>query len=207
MENIDLKNRLSIINWFGVAAGALMLILPFLGAWWRAEVGTGALEFGISPFYYNVSIMGESLTSSLVGYVVLAAQLTSIIGGALLIVGSLGTDQWWGKKLMRFGAMKMVWFVVSLVAVLLVGAFLLNNVLPGFLSNAGGGGADMQLEAPYLIGTSTSTIQQENVSFSAPISTSLTPIFWVAVLTAGLGVAARIYHGKLMKKLGMKTED
>lgn len=203
-----LMERLKIINWFGIGAGILMLILPFLGAWWQAEVGSGAMELAFSPFYYHVSFLEQTLSSPLVSFFILAAQLTIIIGGVLMITGSIATDQWWGKKLMRFGAMKVFWFLIMLIALLLLGAFFVNNFLPNMLSGMAGGGGGMttQLQVPYIMGSSTSTIQASGATISAPISTSLTPMFWVAVLTAGLGIAARIYHGRLVKKLGVEVD-
>lgn len=199
-------DRLKVINWFGIATGVLMIVLPFLGAWWQATVGTGALQLGFSPFYYHVAILGQPITSSLVGFFILAAKLTVIIGGGLMIVGSLTTDRWWGKKLMRFGAMKVFWFVIMLIGLLLVGAFLANNFLPDMLSNMAGGGASIQLDIPYVIGTSTSSIQAQNATISAPITASLTFEFVIAVITAGLGIVTRIYHGRLVDKLDVDVD-
>ncbi|KXB03135.1 hypothetical protein AKJ48_04190 [candidate division MSBL1 archaeon SCGC-AAA261O19] len=208
LQGNKLKERLKIINWFGIGAGILMLALPFLGAWWQAEVGTGAMELAFSPFYYHVSFLEQTLTSPLVGYFILAAKLMIIIGGALMITGSMATDRWWGKKLMRFGAMKVFWFLIILIALLLLGAFFVNNFLPGILSGMveGGGGVTTQFQVPYIAGSTTSTIQASGATISAPISTSLTSAFWIAVITAGLGIAARIYHGRLVKKLGVEVD-
>lgn len=182
------------VNWFGVAAGALMLILPFLGAWWQMEVGIEAVKLELSPFYYHMSILEQPLTSPLIGYLILAAKLTVIVGGVLMIIGSLITGRWWGRKLMRFGAMKVLWFLVMLLILLVVGAFFLNNFLPSMI---GGAERNLEIQIPYIIGTSNSIIQSENVDLVAPTRASLTPSFWTAVLTASLGIAARIYHGKV----------
>ncbi|KXA91674.1 hypothetical protein AKJ57_00240, partial [candidate division MSBL1 archaeon SCGC-AAA259A05] len=197
-SNEGLKMRMRSVNWFGVAAGVLMLLVPFLGAWWCAEVGAEALKLELSPFYYHVSILEQPLTSSLVGYFILAAKLTVIIGGSLMIVGSLKTDKWWGKKLMRFGAMKVLWFLVMLLILLIAGTFFINNFLPDLI---GGRGGNVEIQIPYIIGTSNSVIQSENVTVVAPTSASLTPSFWVAVLTAFLGIVARIYHGRIEKRM------
>jgi len=39
----------------------------------------------------------------------------------------------------------------------------------------------------------------DEVMVTAPIPTSITEIFWVAVVVAALGVAARIYHRRFVK--------
>ncbi|GAG54537.1 unnamed protein product [marine sediment metagenome] len=58
----------------------------------------------------------------------------------------------------------------------------------------------MQLNVPYVTGTTASTIQMgDAATITAPITASLTEIFWVAILVAALGIAARIYHRRLVK--------
>lgn len=192
--NEGIKMRVKTVNWFGVAAGGLMLILPFLGAWWQVELGVEAMKLELSPFYYHMSVLEQPLTSPLVEYLILAAKLTVIVGGSLMIVGSLKTDRWWGRKLMRFGAMKVLWFLVMLLIILVAGAFFINYFLPNLV---GGEAGSVEIQVPYIVGTSNSVIQSEGVTVTAPTSASLTQSFWLAVLTAFLGIAARIYHGRV----------
>ncbi|MBA7501747.1 hypothetical protein ES706_00321 [subsurface metagenome] len=193
------KRRFPPMNWFGLVAGALMLLLPFLGPWWRATVGTGAMDVALSPFDYSISLLGQSISSTLVGYFLLAAKLSVIIGGGLMIAGSVGAKRWWGRRLVRFGAMKVFWMVIGLIALLLLGAFFLESILPNLMSGMVEGGT-MQFNVPYVEGVATSTIQMgDAATITAPITASLTEIFWVAILVAALGIAARIYHRRLVK--------
>ena len=179
---------LRTVNWFGLAAGAMMLVLPFMGAWWYAEVGDSAMRLELSPFHYSVEILEQPLTSSLVGYFLLGVKLSVLIGGLLLSVGSLATNRWWGEKLMRFGATKVLWMVVSFIITLVLGALLLNHVLPAFMSGMLRGG-EMSLNVPYVVGASASTVQVENATLSAPLTLSFTETFWIAVFTAILGLS------------------
>ncbi len=193
------KRRFPPMNWFGLVAGVLMLLLPFLGPWWRATVGTGAMDIALSPFDYSISLLGQPISSTLVGYFLLAAKLSVIIGGVLMIAGSVGAKRWWGRRLVRFGAMKVFWMVIGLIALLLLGAFFLESILPNLMSGMVEGGT-MQFNVPYVEGVATSTIQMgDAATITAPITASLTEIFWVAILVAALGVAARIYHRRLVK--------
>lgn len=186
------------MNWFGLVAGALMLLLPFLGPWWSATVGTGAIDLAMSPFDYRISLLEQPITSTLIEYFLLAAKLSVMIGGALMIAGSVGPKRWWGRRLVRFGAMRVFWMIIGLIGFLLVGALVMNIILPGLMSGMLEGGS-MQINVPYVEGATTSTIQVDAVTITAPITASLTEIFWVAVLVAALGVAARIYHRRFMK--------
>jgi len=198
MKRISLRMRLPPVNWFGLVAGALMLLLPFLGPWWSATVGAGAMDLALSPFDYRMSLLEQPITSTLIGYFLLAAKLSVMIGGALMIAGSLGPKRWWGRRLVRFGAMRVFWMVIGLIALLLVGALFLNSILPNLISGMVEGGS-MQVKVPYVEGVTTSTIQVDAATITAPITASLTEIFWVAVVVAVLGVAARIYHRRFVK--------
>jgi low affinity Fe/Cu permease len=190
------------INVVGLAAGALMIILPFLGPWWIASVGTGAFEISLSPFDLSIMVFGQPIHSQLVGLLLLAAKIAMIISGVFLILGSLSPKSWWSGRLVRFGVMKPLWAVIGIIIVVVLGAFFINNVLPGILSNAiPDGGASVQITVPYLVGSASATIQMgSQASITAPINLSLTPVFWVAVVTAILGIVARINHRRLKKQ-------
>ena len=203
MKAVSSFGRLELlkrVNLFGIIAGILMLALPFMGPWWRATVGTGAADVALSPFDYDVSLLEQPITSTLIGYFLLAARLSVVIGGALMIAGSVGPKRWWGRRLVRFGAMRVFWMIIGLIAILLVGAVFVNNILPSFLGGIVEEEVAMQLNLPYVTGATTSSIQVgDTATITAPITASLTEIFWVAVLVAALGVAARIYHRRFVK--------
>lgn len=201
------KMSLPPVNWFGLIAGALMLALPFMGPWWRGIAGTGAMEVELSPFDFSASFLGQPLSSSLIWLFLLGAKIAMIIAGAFMVLGSLFVKRWWSRRLVRFGMMKPFWMIISLMALLLLGAFIFNNVLPGLISGmageaAGGAGGGLQtnINIPYVSGTATSTIQMGNATITAPVTLSLTGVFWVAVFVAVLGIVARIYQWGLTKK-------
>lgn len=177
-----------------------MVVLPFLGPWWMATVGTGAIEIVLSPFDLSMSVFGQPIHSQLVDIFLLASKIAMIISGVFLVLGSLSSGSWWSGRLVRFGVMKPFWAVVGIVVVLVVGSFLVNNVLPSLLANFVPGGASLEITVPYLVGSSSVTIQMgSQASIVAPIGMSLMPAFWAAVLTAVLGIAARINHRRLRK--------
>jgi len=183
------------VNWFGLLAGISMLILPFLGYWWHAAVGKGAAELALSPFDYHMSFAGWSISSTLVGYFLLAAKLSVMVGGVLMVVASALPLRWWSKRVLKFGATTVLWMVISLLMALVAGAFFMNAVLPALLSGLiPAAGVSVQLNVPYISGTAASEIAGGGASISAPITASLTWVFWVAIAVAALGIAARIYH-------------
>ncbi len=193
--NMDLVKG---INWFGVAGGVLMLILPFSGPWWQAHAGDGMMDLSFSPFDLHLSILDQSMESPLVNYALLAAKLTVLVGGLLLVLGSIFTGRWWSKHLMKFGATKVFWMVVGMVLLLVMGAFLANRFLPTLVSSiVKEGNIDIDVEIPYLSGESSGiTVQAGSTAVNVPITTFLTSRFWIATVVGFLGIAARVYHRK-----------
>jgi len=186
---------LSSFNWPGLITGLLMIILPFAGAWWIATVGTGAVEIALSPFNLRVSLLGTQLSFLLVDIFLLATRIMFMIAGVFLILGSLWTWKWWSRPLVRFGVMKPFWSAVGLVIMLAIGFFVISIImpmLPAFMDESIP--LNFTLQLPFVIGTSVSTISMQNVTISAPTMFSFTLTFWLAVATAAVGIAARIYH-------------
>jgi MFS family permease len=128
---ISLSKLVRKINWFGVIAGILMIVLPFAGMWWRFTVGTGAIELTTSPFGITTTAFGQTMESTLARYIFLGATIGIIIAGLFVLFASLLPEQWWSARLMDFGATKVFWMAISLVMSPLIGAFIVNKILPG----------------------------------------------------------------------------
>lgn len=203
-SNPSSRGGFSAINWPGLISGLLMIALPFLGPWWIGKVGE-ALELALSPFNLSMSVFGKPISSNLVDLLLLAVAVGTVIAGVLMMVASAFPRRWWSKHLIRYGATKPFWAVVGLIVFLIVGAFLLNNVLPKMLSSmiggqAGGLEVSINLDLPYIIGTSYSLIKiGEMASITAPVTFSFTYAFLVAIFTSALGITARIYHRRYSK--------
>ena len=187
------------VNLVGVVAGVLMLLLPFLGPWWRASLGE-MVEVQLSPFGYRVSILGELISSRLADYLLLGVKLSVVLGGALLLAGSLFPTRWWSGKLVRFGSLKVLWLVVSLVCLLAAAAPVFNRVVPLMLGEKG---ANIRFGIPYLYGSSMVEISSEDMGARIPMELSFTRTFWLALVTAILGVVSKIVAGRMESgKLG-----
>ncbi len=128
---VNLRKLVRKINWFGVVAGILMMVLPFAGRWWRLTVGTGAIDLTTSPFGITTSAFGQTMESTLAKYIFLGATISIIIAGLFVLFASLFPEQWWSTRLMEFGATRVFWMAISLVVMTAIGAYIANNVLPG----------------------------------------------------------------------------
>lgn len=199
---MDLREKISRVNLIGVVAGALMLILPFLtAAWWSASVGSGAADFGISPFNVTISGLGEEFSVPIIWYAVLGARLVVLAGGALMILGSIMPKRSWSENLIRFGSTKLLWMIGGLIAFIFLGSIIANHFLG--------------LDLPYLSGSKAISLSggigpidmPEGVSVSLPLVLAFSKTFLLAIFTAGLAIAARIYHGRLYGEEEEGDED
>lgn len=183
------------VNWFGFVTGVFLLIFGLLApVWWRVTFGGEAVVLEISPFNVNVTAFDIPMTSPLVTFVCIAARITIIVAGALTILGSVFTQQWWSKKLIKFGSLKILWMVIALVVVAIIAPIIVEKLAGQMAADA-----NMQLSLPILSGSSTVTAQVESSTISAPITMELTGFFFLAIVTAALGITTRIYHRKLTK--------
>jgi hypothetical protein len=174
-------------NWFGLAAGPLMILLPFLGAWWEFRLGTGAVDLSFSPFSFRLEALGEPVRSTLVGYLCLGASLTLVVSGVFLLLASLYPRRWWSGRLLRFGATKLLWMWVGFLVLLLALSFL-GNFLAGKFSELQG------FSLPYLSGSSTPVLNVDDAVVTLPLRMSLRWPFFFALAPMVLGVLSRIYH-------------
>ena len=128
---INLRKLVRKINWFGVIAGILMIVLPFAGRWWHLAVGTGAIDVTTSPFGITTTAFGQNMVSTFANYLFLGATISVIIAGLFILFASLFPEQWWSTRLMEFGATKVFWMAISLIVMITIGPFIVNNILPG----------------------------------------------------------------------------
>lgn len=197
-----LLDQLPLVNWVGLVAGVLMIILPFMGVWWQFIAGSAVLKFSFSPFAYEILIINQEISSMLIDYVVLAAKLTVVIGGVFMIVGSIASSRWWGRKLLSWGALKVLWMMVSLIVLVVIGTFFMNEFLPSLISKSAPGNTSLEFSLPYLLGSGHVGFDiSEAVELLLPVKAKFTSSFWLALLTVGFGVGARFYNGKIKEKL------
>ncbi|MEM3184244.1 MAG: hypothetical protein QXW92_01075 [Candidatus Hadarchaeales archaeon] len=202
--------RKNAINWFGVVFGVLMIVLPFAGSWWMLKVGDNAASVAISPFNFDVKVVGVSVRSVLVDYILLFSKITFMIAGVFSILASLFADRWWSAKLLRFGVMNPFWGILTLIIILIVGTIFANAVLPkivsGMIREGTEGGLQIKINVPFLSGSSKSTIVTGDATVSTEIRTGFQMAFLLAVITAGVGIASRIYHRRFLEKEEIKKE-
>lgn len=178
------------LNWFGLVAGPLMILLPFLGPWWNLRIGTDAVDFSLSPFSFRLVALEQPISSPLIRFICLGASLTLVISGIFLILASIYPEKWWSKRLLKFGATKLLWMWISFLVLLMAISFL-GNFLAGKFPEL------QNFKLPFLSGSSIVLLRIKDFTFTFPLRMSLGFPFFFALVPAVLGVLARIYHRRL----------
>ncbi len=185
------------INWLGFAAGVATILLIGISIyvpWWVVQVGDGLLSINTSPLNVNFSVANQpAFAIPLIWALNLATILTLAVGGIILLVYSFVPAKSYGKKLLEFSYKKpiyaIVFFVVSLIALVVIvrTTFGINIPLMG----------------------SEKVMLPQSMTFGATISALITSgllwPFWFGVVTAGLCVAARLYHSRVVNQSGIQV--
>lgn len=183
-----MKVNIAKINWFGLAGGAItivVIIVSLFYPWWQLTVGDDFLKANASPVNTNFGFLGTSFTIPFIWALNVVSLLSLLASGVVMLVYSIIPTKPYSKQLLGFAYTKplfmLIFFVVGLVAV----AFLFQAVIG--------------IKVP-LMGSATSTLTTEftqGITISVPMSADFQWPFWLAAVAAGLCLAARLYHKRV----------
>ena len=176
------------VNWLGLAGGVttiVVVIVSLFYPWWQLRVGDGLLTANASPLNTNFNVLGTTFTMPLVWAINLVSILTLIASSITMIVYSLFPAKSYSKQLLDFAYKKPLFMLVSFVVVLFVLTLLVQVLLK--LSVPLAGSVTSTFPIPFIQGTTISVL----------ISTGFQWPFWLAVVAAGLCIAARLYHKRV----------
>ena len=175
-------------NYPGIVTGILLIILPFTGKWWHLTLGTDALYIAASPFSLTVLSFGDEIVSPLLTSLTIAAAVLAVIFGIVLIAGSVLTaspdKRGISEILVNSGCLKALFVVVIFLAAVIAAGLAFS----GFLSAYGFSGA-----FPLLYGSSEMAMQSGSILLAIPVNSVISPAFYIAVLAAVCGIAARFF--------------
>lgn len=187
------------INWFGLVAGILTLLVIILSIfmpWWVLTVGDSLFKINASPLYTNFGLLGDSFTIPLL----LALNISSILlftaAGIIMLIYSFVPTKPYAIHLLNFSYKKPLWalvgFIVGLLIPIGIAAFLGVNI--------------------PLMGTSALTLPESltfglGVNFKVFVSGGFLLPFWLAISAAVLCIGAKLYHGRAAKVLTEKIVD
>ena len=191
MMNVEFKK----INWPGLMCaitGAILVALSLLYAapWWQVAIGDGLGLVEISPLDYQANLFGASLEVPLIWFLNLGSKLTMIAFAITMFICSLLTQKGFSKQLLGFAYKKPIFMLVLFIVMLVALSMIVGNSLGTSFA---------------LVGTTTVSLSAGGAKANVPVSTSFTWVFWLAVATTALAVAARIYEWKVLKTPSAQT--
>ena len=131
------------INWFGLSAGIItliVLVISFYVPWWQLTIGQNLIKINASPVNTNFGLFGGAqFTIPLIWALNLISILTFTACGLVMLIYSLNPTKSYSKHLLGFSYKKplyvLIFFAVGLVAIVIIAGFLRNEYSSHGLSN------------------------------------------------------------------------
>jgi ABC-type multidrug transport system fused ATPase/permease subunit len=183
------------INWPGLGCSITAAILVALSViyaapWWQVAVGDGVGQAEISPLDYKANLAGASLELPIIWFLNLGSKLTMAACAVAMFIYSVSTQKPFCKQLLGFAYKKPLLILALFIIMLVVSTYIVGTFF----------GVNIPL-----MGTTTVSLSFGGTTANIPVSTSLTWVFWLAVLTAVLAIAAKIYEWKVLKTPSVQT--
>ena len=183
-----MKIRIDKINWFGLAGGVttiLVIVVSLFYPWWQLTVGDDLLKVNASPVNTNFGFLDTTFTIPFIWALNVVSILTLLASGIAMLVYSIIPRKPYSEHLLGFGYKKplftLLFFVIGLLVITLICQAVLSMNVP-------------------LMGSTTSTLPipfASGITISVLMSAAFQWSFWLAVVAAGLCIAARLYHKKV----------
>jgi hypothetical protein len=179
----------SRINWFGIAGGIATILLIAISVfvpWWQLRVGDSVVAANVSPMYTNFNLIGNSFTVPLLFAINLSCVLLSLAGGIVMLIYSVKPTKPYAKRLLGFSYKTPLVFVLVFLTGLIALTFLIQTLFSFGVPLIG----TAQINLPSYL--------TQGMNVSVLLSAGFLWPFYLAVASAILCVAARLYHKRIM---------
>ena len=181
------------LNLFGLVGGITILLLIAVSVfvpWWQLTIGSPVImTANTSPLNTNFNFLGDSFTIPLIMAFNIAAIISLAAGGVVILIYSINPSKSYSAKLLSFAYRKPLYSVILFVA----GLFLVLTLMQSFLG----------LSVP-IVGSTNSKLSggivqgvTQGLTINVLMSAEFVWPFWLAIVAAGLCIAARFYHKKI----------
>lgn len=176
------------INWFGLAAGIITLIVLAVSLfvpWWQLTIGDKLLQVNASPLNTNFGLLDLHFTIPLLWAWNLVSVLTFAAAGIVMLFYSIFPTKSYSKELLGFSYKKPLYILISffvglLVMVAIAGAIGFNVPVVG--------ASNIALPSQFM---------PTGLSVSALVSAGFQLPFYLAIAAAALCIVARLYHKRV----------
>jgi hypothetical protein len=179
------------INWLGVVGGAstiALIAVSLFVPWWQFTIGNPkVVEANFSPVNLNFAVGKTALNIPLIMAFNVATALSLIAGAITMLIYSVKPTKSYAKSLLGFGYNKPLFAVIIFVVEIVVLTLAVKTVA----------GLSLPLMGAAILQMPQSLVG-DTISGSISVAASFEWPFFFAIAVAGLCIAARLYHGRLM---------
>jgi hypothetical protein len=190
------------MNWFGLAAGVLMLVVVALSIftpWWKLQIGSGSgfVTVNANPFYTNFSVLSLYFVIPILFAINIASIALFIASGVIFIIYSVKPTESYSKHLLSYGWKRPLYTVIGFMVVIVVTLY----VVPIIINMVAGSSMVPSPMVP-LMGSSvlqlSTSMFGSSIQIGVPVITTFEYTFYLGVVSAVLGIVARVYHGRIV---------
>jgi len=184
-----MRSILTKFNWFALAGGAttiLLIAVSLVYPWWQLKVGDDIMTVNASPISMNLGFLDTSFTIPFIWALNMISIFSLLASGITMLIYSVIPRKSYSKHLLGFGYKKplftVLFFVIGLVATTMICQAVLSLNIP-------------------LMGSTTSTLPipfVSGITLTVLLSAGFQWSFWLAIVAAGLCIAARLYHTRVV---------
>jgi hypothetical protein len=183
-----MQKKINIIALVAGISTLLLIAISIFVPWWQLAVGSPAIaSVNVSPVNLNLDLLGNFITIPIIYALNIACALSLASGGIIMLIYSLKPNKSYSNKLLGFGYKKPLYAVILFV----IGMFALSYLIQRFSGFA----------FP-LMGSDSLSLPQgmapNGVNINVAVSAGFGWPFYFAIVVAGLCVAARLYHRKIV---------
>ena len=183
------------INWLGLAGGVttlslVVVALVYASPWWQLAIGEEMGRASTSPLNFNADLFGESIRIPIIQFLNVGSLLSLIACAIAILIYSIVPNKSYSQNLLNFAYKKPLIIVIVFLVVLFIATYVAGTLFHSSIP---------------LMGSAIIKLSFGGVSIAIPITTGFTWTFWLAVVAAGLCIAAKIYHKRIMLVPTAKT--
>ncbi len=192
-----MQKKINIIALVAGISTLLLIAISIFVPWWQLAVGNPAVaSVNVSPVNVNLDLLGNFVTIPIIYALNIASALSLASGGIVMLIYSLKPNKTYSSKLLGFGYKKPLYAVILFV----IGMFAMSYLVQRFSG----------FTFP-LMGSSSLSLPQgmapEGVNINVAVSAGFGWPFYFAIVVAGLCVAARLYHRKVVVDTTLPPES
>ena len=199
------------INWFALAAGALMLVVVVLSIftpWWKLQIGSGSglVTFNANPFYTNFGVLGFNFVIPILLALNIGIMVLFAVSGVIFIIYSVKPTKKYSKHLLSYGWKRplytLIGFMVTIMVILYAVPVIINTMAHT---------STIPVPIVPLMGSSVTQLPNGIFGGSNSIQIGITVItafeytFYLGAAATVPGIIARIYHRRIASNMGSQA--